>query len=101
MYPSSLTFEMVIEEITAIQEETKLLKGSSQQENTVVNSAMLLRSEMKALKETIFWPPTESDLTISKVTAGRLLILLLQTLLSGIGHCKSKFNVGFFRMHKT
>ena len=73
MYPSSLTFEMV-EEITAMEEEIKLLKGSTQQENTVVNSVMLLRREIKFMKDTISWSPTESDLTISKVTIWRFLL---------------------------
>ena len=82
MYPSSLALEIVIEEITAMPEETKLLKGSSQQDNTVVSTAMLLRSEIKEFKETIFWPPTESD-SISKVTVGMFLNFRLQTLLSG------------------
>ena len=83
MYPSSLTFEMLIKEIISMKEEIKVLKGVSLQEKTVINSALLLRSEIKEMKGTISWPPAESDLTISKVTVGKFLMSFLKTLLSG------------------
>ena len=44
MYPSSLTLEMLIEDITAMQEGINLLKFSSQQEKIVASSAFLFFS---------------------------------------------------------
>ena len=83
MYPSSLTFEMLIEESTSMKEEIKVLKGSSQQEKTVINSALLLRSEIKEMKDILLWLPAKSNLTIQKVAMGNVLTLILQTLFSG------------------
>ena len=59
------------------------LKSKSNSEKCIVSSALMIRKKIKALKDTMPWPPSVHDLDTSKINITDYMALFLNTLLSG------------------
>ena len=83
IYPDSLDKAGIITMYLENKFELVNLKSKSNSEKCIVSSALKIREKIKALKDTMPWPPSVHELDTSKINITDYVALFLNTLLSG------------------
>ena len=82
IYPDSLDKADIITMYLENKFELDNLKSKSNSEKCIVSSALMIREKIKALKDTMPWPPNVHALDTSKINITDYMALFLNTLLN-------------------
>ena len=83
VYPRSLTVEEALKELIVQRNELKEFQQLSEYEMVIMKAAFEIRKNIKAMNDTMPWPPSINDLNIASMHIGDPLSLFMNALLSG------------------